>query len=241
MEIVSRGNSLFKHIKKLADKKYRRETGQYIAEGRRWVTDALAYRPDAVVTVVRSESCDFTPADVVLSDALFNELADTENSQGVLAVMRIPPLVALQGGPCLLLDRIRDPGNMGTILRTACAAGFYDVILRDCVDAFNPKVIRSCMTGILDLRFIDSAAVSTLKESGYTVVGASMGGEDAFSPMNLPKKVCLVVGNEASGIEPALLAACDKVLTIPMEGKIESLNASVAAGILMYRIRNCIK
>ena len=241
MEIVSRANNLVKHIKKLADKKYRRELGQYVAEGRRWVTDALAYKPEAVVTVVRRESCDFAPADAVLSDALFNELADTENSQGVLAVMRIPPLADLQGGPCLFLDRIRDPGNMGTILRTACAAGFREVILSDCVDVYNPKVIRSCMTGILDLRFVAVPSVSALKESGYTLVCASMGGEDAFAPMEFHKSVCLIIGNEASGVDEKLSSACEKVLTIPMEGKIESLNAAVAAGILMYRIRNCIK
>ncbi len=205
------------------------------------MTDAFARKPQDVVTIVRRESCDFENAAAVLSDPLFNELADTENSQGVLAVMRIPPFADLQDGPCLLMDRIRDPGNMGTILRTACAAGFNNIVLRDCVDVFNPKVIRSCMTGILDLRFSLFSSVDALKASGFTLVGAALGGEDAFSQMNFQKNVCLVVGNEACGIDPQLLSACDKVLTIPMKNEIESLNVAVATGILMYRIRNCIK
>ncbi len=236
--IVSRSNALIKKIRKLRDKKYREQFGEYVAEGKRWVSDALRICPQNVVAVLCSSDTRCEYADFVIEASLFAELADTENSQGVIAVMRIPTFShSPSGNHCLFLDRVRDPGNMGTIIRTAVAAGYTDIVLRDCVDVFNSKVIRSSMTGILSANLHFDSKLSDLKECGYTVVAADLQGENIFETDFAAQKVCLVIGNEANGIDPLLLQQCDKTVTIPMEDEIESLNAAVSAGILMYQLK----
>ena len=217
--IVSRSNALIKKIRKLRDKKYREQFGEYVAEGKRWVSDALRICPKNVVAVICSSDTRCEYADFVIEASLFAELADTENSH------------------CLFLDRVRDPGNMGTIIRTAVAAGYTDIVLRDCVDVFNSKVIRSSMTGILSANLHFDSKLSDLKECGYTVVAADLQGENIFETDFAAQKVCLVIGNEANGIDPLLLRQCDKTVAIPMEDEIESLNAAVSAGILMYQLK----
>lgn len=236
--VVSRTNALVKKLRKLSDKKYRAQFGEYVAEGKRWVSDALRLCPQNVVAVVRSQSGGFEGADYVLSDEIFAEIADTQSSQGVLALMRIPaPASEFCGDCCLFLDRVRDPGNMGAIIRTACAAGYNDIVLNDCVDVYNPKVIRSSMTGVLNVRFHAANSLDVLKENGYACVAASLGGQNAFESRLSATKICLVIGNEAEGISPNVLRACDDCVTIPMSQNMESLNAAVSAGILMYVLK----
>lgn len=236
--IVSRSNELYKHVRKLRDKKYRAEYGEYLAEGRRWITDARSISPSEVKFVLRAESCECDFADYVLSDALFAELSDTEHNQGMIAVMRIPEQKPIGDGDyCLFLDRVRDPGNMGTIIRTACAAGYTDIVLNDCVDIYNPKVIRSTMSGILRIKFHYLTNFEVLKDRGYTVVGTALDGENVFDAEICGNKICLVIGNEADGISERLLSVCDRAVTIPMSENIESLNAAVSAGILMYKFK----
>lgn len=236
--IISRSNALIKKIRKLGDKKYRYAFGEYIAEGERWVRDALSRCPENVLHVVCSQSSMFEHADTVVADDLFAEISDTEHSQGVLAIMRMPaPTEKLQSSHCLFLDRVRDPGNMGTIIRTACAAGYEDIILRDCVDAYNPKVIRSCMTGILGVRFHYAQDIENIKSAGYTTFAATLDGKDIFLSNTTSKKLCLVIGNEADGIASDIISACDCKVTIPMRANMESLNAAVSAGILMYQLK----
>lgn len=238
MPILSKHNELVKKIRKLADRKWRYEYGEYLVEGKRWVTDAKRLCPQNVISVICADdvSCDF--ADVVLERSLFDSLASTENSQGIMAILRMPaPPEAIEGQYCLLLDRVRDPGNMGTIIRTACAAGYTDIVLHDCVDVYNPKVVRSCMTGMLSVRFHNDIAPATLKASGYTLVAATLGGKDVFSAHLQAEKLCLIIGNEADGISDAIIKECDENVTIPMESNMESLNAAVSAGILMYTLK----
>ncbi len=238
MPITSKHNDLVKKIRKLSERKWRYAYGEYVAEGKRWVDDAKRLCPENVAAVVCSDDapCDF--ADAVIDRTLFDSLSDTKNSQGVLAVMRMPaPADRFASDHCLFLDRVRDPGNMGTVLRTACAAGYTDIVLHDCVDVFNPKVVRSCMTGILGVRFHYDTPPSVLHEKGYTLVAAVLGGEDAFCARLPRQKICLVIGNEAEGIRDSIARQCDRRITIPMESSMESLNAAVSAGILMYTLK----
>lgn len=236
--ITSKSNELFKKLKKLNEKKYRTLYGEYVAEGKRWVTDARRICPQNISAVVCAQSYDYDIADFVLSDELFGEVANTENSQGILAVMKIPaPSDTFEGNYCLFLDRLRDPGNMGTVLRTACAAGFTDIVLRDCVDIYNPKVIRSSMTGIIDLSIHYCNDLESIKQNGYTVFAADLDGKNVFGYKNSAQKICLVIGNEANGIDKNILYECDCTLTIPMQEDMESLNAAVSAAILMYQLK----
>ena len=155
-----------------------------------------------------------------------------------MALMKIPDNTDdFSGNYCLFLDRVRDPGNMGAIIRTACAAGYADIILRDCVDVYNPKVIRSSMTGVLGVKFHYADTLVRIAERDYVTVGAVLGGKDAFAAEFNSKKVCLVIGNEADGISETVLRDCVEKVTIPMRDGMESLNAAVSAGILMYNFK----
>lgn len=236
--ISSKTNALVKKLRKLADRKYRTEYGEYIAEGKRWIADAKRLCPQNVSAVISSRSAFDGSADVVLDDSIFDELSFTENNQGIMALMKIPDNTDdFSGNYCLFLDRVRDPGNMGAIIRTACAAGYADIILRDCVDVYNPKVIRSSMTGVLGVKFHYADTLASIAERDYVTVGAVLGGKDAFAAEFNFKKVCLVIGNEADGISETVLRDCVEKVTIPMRDGMESLNAAVSAGILMYNFK----
>lgn len=236
--ISSKTNALVKKLRKLADRKYRTEYGEYIAEGKLWIADAKRLCPQNVLAVISSRSAFDGSADVVLDDSIFDELSFTENNQGIMALMKIPDNTDdFSGNYCLFLDRVRDPGNMGAIIRTACAAGYADIILRDCVDVYNPKVIRSSMTGVLGVKFHYADTLASIAERDYVTVGAVLGGKDAFAAEFNFKKVCLVIGNEADGISETVLRDCVEKVTIPMRDGMESLNAAVSAGILMYNFK----
>lgn len=236
--ITSGSNELIKKIRKLQQRKYREREGRYIAEGKRWVEDARKLCPHLVEKVICADDTDCAYADITVPRALMDELCDAQNGQGVLAIMRMPaPTDTFGGTHCLFLDRVRDPGNMGTMIRTACAAGYEDIVLRDCVDAYNPKVIRSCMTGILHVRFHYADSPAVVRKLGYTTVAATLCGENVFAANKPSGKICLVIGNEANGIDASVLRECEVSFTIPMQKDMESLNAAVSAGILMYQLK----
>ncbi|MCL2797904.1 MAG: RNA methyltransferase [Firmicutes bacterium] len=264
--IRSFDNSKIKHVKKLLDdKKYRAEQRGYVAEGVLWVKDALSYSmfaPDnakynlvRAVFIKESSVDDFVGlikfaeqklgADKVftVADKVFDKVSDTEHSQEIMAELgHRPRCLTIESPYILYLDRIRDPGNLGTIIRSAVAAGFDCIFLDNCADIYSPKVVRSTMGALLKIEFHDaSGSVHYLKmyhgsKDGYTVFAADMGGENVFKLREKPEKVCLIIGSEADGIRPELLAQADKIVSIPMQNT-ESLNAAVAAGILMYQLR----
>lgn len=240
MIITSKNNKLVSLIKKLSQKKYREETGLFVAEGLRTVQDIVSFAPHLVDTIVVAESKSQLFADaVIVSDSIFEGLTETVNNQGVLALMKIP-----QGEPsgsdyALLLDGIRDPGNLGTLIRTACAAGYYDIYLRDCADAYSGKVVRSTMSAIVKVNIITDVDLSTiqgLKSKGYSIIGADMNGRNLFNT-SFGNKICVTVGGEAFGISKEVRELCDEVISIPMEGDIESLNAGVSGAIIMYNAK----
>lgn len=249
MEIIkSSSNAIVKKAVKLLDKKYRQEYGQYLAEGKRYVFDSLVSGTmsrivknvlikQSVFNVLESELVGFIELVTVISDDIFDKISDTQNSQGVVAIMDILPetnnLVSKQ---CILLDRIRDPGNMGTIIRTACAAGYTDIICLDCVDVYNPKVVRSCMTGLLHTVIHTCMSAQDVLKADYKLIAADICGENGFEVKLPHEKICLVIGNEANGISEEILNLCEFKIKIPMQN-IESLNAAVSAGILMYLLK----
>ena len=240
MIITSRSNQLVKNILSLREKKYRRERGEYVVEGLKPVREAVA-SGRAVRLIVVSESYRgelFLPDLVqIVSDSVFEKLSEEVTPQGILAVLAleeeklVPP-----AGNCLLLDGISDPGNLGTILRTANAAGYGDIYLRSCADPFSPKCVRAAMSGIFFVRLHigEDEALSVALE-GVPLICADMGGEDVFS-FGAPDRFCLVIGNEGRGVSDEVRAACAQTVCIPMRPSCESLNAAVSAGILMYEL-----
>lgn len=239
MVITSKENKTAKLIASLSAKKYRDEYGMFIVEGRRAVSDVLAYAPELVVSVVTDErhAADHEGS-VVFSDNLMRSVSETENSQGVIAILQKPDSRASEEGNVLFLDGIRDPGNLGTLIRTACAAGFENIYLFDCADEFSGKVVRSTMSAIVKVNLIhaDVSSLTKLKDLGYTVIGADMSGQNIFEFSPRTDKVCIVVGGEANGISETVRAYCDDFVSIPMTGDIESLNAAVSGAIMMYEI-----
>lgn len=177
---------------------------------------------------------------------IFNEMIDTEHTQGILGVLKykernIVNNIDENNKFVLVLDRIQDPGNMGTIIRTADSAGVDGIILlKGCVDIYNPKVIRSTMGSIFNMNIINATqdeALEVLKDRGFSLVSSYLDTDNYYHKTSYDGKVALVIGNEANGINDELIAQSDKLIKIPIYGDAESLNAAISAAILMYEIK----
>lgn len=244
--ITSSSNELIKHIKKLQTKKsYRRECGQYVLEGLRQVRDGITH----VKTLIVSESFDISllpEADGVqmVSDKLFAQLSETKSPQGIMAVasMKNASLDEVSQGEnpfVVFCDSVSDPGNLGTIIRTCDAAGVSGIILNStCADLYNPKTVRSAMASIFNVKIHiceDSIyTLNSLKEKGIKIFAAGPMLSEEIYDCDFKSPSVVVVGNEANGISDELLTTCDKYVKIPMLGKAESLNVSVAAALIVY-------
>ena len=241
MIITSLDNNTIKTFARLKEKKYRDNENSYLIEGYRSVKDSIAFAINPRLLFAQSayekfaQEFDGVPC-VVCADNVFSKISDTVTTQGVICIadknLSIPTFT---GKKALLLDRVRDPGNMGTIIRTALATGFKDIYCVDCVDVYNPKVVRSAMSAVsrVQLYETDSSIISSLKDNGYRVICADMDGENIFSISENFDKICLAIGNEANGLSDELFALADKTVSLPMEDG-ESLNAGVSAAVLMY-------
>lgn len=240
MLITSRNNPLIKRVLSLRDKKYRREFGAYVIEGVKQVREAVACGC-VIEQIICSESYTgdvFVPEKTcVVSDGVFEKLSEECSPQGILAVLSIPECkVSAPQNNSLMLDGIADPGNLGTIIRTANAAGYTDIYLRNCADPFSSKTVRAAMSGIFFVRL----QIGNLDEimhalAGITKICADMNGVDIFS-YTAPEKFCLIIGNEANGVSREVREMCNVTVKIPMRESCESLNAAVSAGILMYEL-----
>ena len=189
------------------------------------------------------EYADELPVDesktVRVSQDVFRFLSDEKTPQGVLCRVKIPQTsLAAPTAPCLILDGVADPGNMGAIIRTANAAGYKEIYLVDgCVDAYAPKSVRASMSGIFFTKLYQGSREEILAAvQGVPVIVADMQGESVFR-FTAPEKFALVIGNEANGVSVEMRAAAKYTVKIPMEQTQESLNAAVSAGILMYVLK----
>lgn len=315
-EIITSGkNAQIKEISALLkQKKERDELGLFVIEGVRIVRDACIYAPKLIKTIYVSDSFDFTELErfyrestnqsfsfsmenlfniETVKASVFDDIAGTVSSQGILAVVK-KPSYTLEGifkgeeegkSGCgvaetckphrgntvdaitaeqkagntvnamgeqksanvgnkseryLILEDIQDPGNLGTMIRTAEAAGIKAVIMsRNTADIFNPKVTRATMGSCFRVPFIYADnfadAVNSLKTNGIRVYGAYLRGGKNYREAEFGKRCAIMIGNEGNGLTDEAIALADERVFIPMEGKIESLNAAVAAAILMYR------
>ena len=179
----------------------------------------------------------------MIPDSLFDSISDTQTPQGILAVLGLERKLledaALTGGLLVILDTIKDPGNMGTIIRTADAAGCAGVIVPDgCVDVFNPKVLRSSMGSVFHVPIYHCSsiaeAMNTARTHGFVLYASHLEGSISVYEANLTGQVALIIGSEAEGIGADAAENADLLIRIPMEGRAESLNASVAAGVLIF-------
>ncbi|WP_214824615.1 TrmH family RNA methyltransferase [Exiguobacterium algae] len=243
-KITSTKSETIKRLKRLMTKKGRQETGQFLVEGEHLVDEAI--RAGRLVQLIMGES--YTPKEtwrvndmpvLELSDHVADLLSETEKTQGVFAVVKMAPVERTME-KVLVLDRIQDPGNLGTMIRTADAAGFDTVLLgKGTVDPYNAKVVRATQGSLfhVNVKSVDlHEFLPELKEEGFHVYGTALSKATSYEKVDFAKRMALVIGNEAQGVHPEVLALCDTRVHIPVLGEAESLNAAVAAGILMYRI-----
>ena len=251
--ISSPSNNTIKHVKKLHKKKYREEYKQFILESEKTVLEAL--ESDCAIDMILFSEAYFHPLleekamnkgvrCIRLKDKLFGQLSDTQSPQGVLAVIRqkeyeLNKILDSRSGFLLIMDGIKDPGNLGTMIRTMDAAGGDGVILiNDCVDPYNPKAIRATMGSILRvpvLKAVNKEEILTaLIQAGYHIVVSGLDGMDVFTYAEETNKLALVIGSESHGVSPEVRKKAQSLVKIPMVGGAESLNAAVAGGILIY-------
>jgi TrmH family RNA methyltransferase len=247
MSITGRRNGIILDVKKLKQKKRREASGLFVVEGRRNFLDSL--KSADPVAVFYTEGAGEPPSGELcesyrVSEAAFAEISGTKTPQGILGVFKIPEFdPARTGNRLIFLNGVSDPGNVGTIFRTALATGFNTVVLDGkCADAFSDKVVRSAMSAVLALNILRLAESESVFDvfSGFVFFAGGLcgGAEDLFS-MKFPERTALVIGNEANGADPHIMERADRIFKIPMQGGIDSLNAAVAASVAMYRCYQC--
>lgn len=239
--ITSKQNALVKEIRSLADKKNRDELGQYIVEGIKPVLEALSLGERAHVIVCTEKGEKSLPLDVekaLVSDEVFKSISEEKTPQGVLGVFYKPQnLIEKVGGSVILLDGVSDPSNVGAIIRTAAASGYKTVFLTDdSADAYSQKAVRASMSGIFRVKIVRASVDELLSVIDQKIVVADMGGKNVFEN-KIDGDFCLVIGNEGRGVSQKLKELAQIVVSIPMQNGVESLNAAVSAGILMYNLK----
>lgn len=252
MDIIkSKENELVKSLKKLLDKKYRKISSKFIIEGFRFTEEAL--KSDFhVETILVSEtsrdkwnSYDFeskvksTTRVYWISNSVMKYLSDTETPQGVLAVVEMKEnKTSFEEGFYVLADKIQDPGNLGTIIRTAHACGALGVLLtKGTVDVYNNKTLRSTMGSIFNVPVIedeDLQLLNSLRENGFKLIVSALDADINFYDINLKGRYIIAVGNEGNGISSEIMQIGDIKAKLPMPGNAESLNAAVAISVMMY-------
>ncbi len=230
-------------FRSLQERKGRLAHEAFLVEGDRLVREALSssFPVRAVLLRTDREIPDWVSADLplyLLPDHVFAAVAGTKTPQGIAAVIGMQPRPA-QGHRLVALDGVQDPGNVGTILRTADAVGFDGAILSpECADVFAPKVLRATMGSIfrLGLSFPGSlpAFLREKREQGCSILSSQLDGTPFFSREGVAPDLILVIGNEGNGVSPEVRSEATHHLRLPMRGGAESLNAAVAAAVMMY-------
>lgn len=240
MQITSLENNQVKKIASLNKKKFRDEYKLFFVEGIKSVKEAInfnqeiesiLYSPDMINYNLEQEATS-------VSKEILCKISDTVTPQGIIAVCRIneTSLDSLKGKKrVLFLDKVQDPGNVGTIIRTADAFGFDGIILsKECADPYSPKVVRSTMGSIFHLPIVRDIDVEELKSLDMKIYSSSLQASKNIKDTEISDKAILVIGNEGNGISELTKSVTDEFIKIEMSGNAESLNASIAAGILMY-------
>lgn len=255
--ITSPSNKIIKDIKLLHKKKDRWKKKRFFIEGTRSVEqcikskgkieyivyskELLSEDGEEFLADIKNEDYDFYE----VPDKIFKSLSDTDNPQGILAVVGFNEYVLRdvfkENNFLLILDKVQDPGNLGTIIRTADAFGANGVIVTSgCVDVYNPKTIRSTMGSIFQIPIVHiddiMEAIDILKGKNINIISSSLDTDKYSYDIDFKSDCALVVGNEAKGISSQVIDASDKLVKIPMSGKAESLNAAIASGVLMYEV-----
>ncbi len=242
MIISSKANPIIKKISSLSEKKYRKQYGLFLVESVKAVDECLSSGLEVEEIVCTPDLSDKYPSAICVTDELFERISTEKTPQGVLAVVKLPQReLQRPHGCCLLLDRLQDPGNVGTIIRTANAAGYTDIYLVNCADAYSPKAVRASMGGVFYVNVYEGAYEEVFDAvDGVPLITADMDGEDIFA-FDAPEKFCLCIGNEGGGVSDTVVNQSAYKVKIPMRETCESLNAGVSAAVAMYVLKNNLR
>lgn len=254
--ITSTSNSQIKNLIQLQKKgKLRTSQNAFVIEGVKMFEESLegglvikAYVSDIFYSekILNVPNYFNTFPYEIVQDSVLKEASDTLTPQGIMAIVhkpnhRIESILEETNLHLMLLEDLRDPGNLGTIIRTAEGAGVTGVILsKESVDMYNPKVIRSTMGAIYRMPFVyvDNfiEVLQELKEKQISIYAAHLEGEKNYDEIIYGNRIAIMIGNEANGISEKAKMVASELIRIPMQGKVESLNAAIAGGILMYEV-----
>ena len=254
MQIISsKENDFIKHIKKLKDKKYRDINNEYIIEGIKLIKEAIQEKAQIKQIVICDdcEKIEAIPKDLMYEIAkyqciyvtkkIFETITNVIEPQGIIAILEKTNQnreIKYDEDIIVALDDIQDPGNLGTILRTVDSIGLTQIIIsRGTADAYNPKVVRSSMGAIFRVKIIEcedlKQTLQEIKKHKYELIVTSLQTQKSIYDIKFKKKI-IVIGNEANGVSKEIQELADNKVKIPMIGRTESLNASVATGIILY-------
>jgi len=256
--ITSKDNEIIKNVRKLKEKKYRDLNNEYVVEGVKMIREAILEDAKIKLIVVCEDNANSGAIDkkllyeiakyecIYVSKKVFDLITDVQTPQGMLAVIEkenSEDKIDFTEDVIVVLDGIQDPGNLGTILRTIDSCGLKQVIVsKETADSYNPKVVRSTMGAIFRVKVIESHSLldtlKNMKKHKYKIMATSLETDHSIYDVEYNKKV-IVIGNEANGVEKEILDYADEKIKIPMLGKTESLNASVATAVILYEyVRN---
>lgn len=248
--ITSAANPVVKMLKSLSVRKYRAESGLFLVEGERPIADAVTNGFNLVILAHAGHSA--PPAALTAAarevygttGEILRRITNRDNAQPVIGVFALPhhTLDYAQSGLWVALEAIRDPGNLGTIIRTADAAGAAGLILiGDCCDAYQPETIRATMGSFTRIPVIRTDEESFLRwknERSFPLTGTHLHARTAdYRTLSYPATMCLLMGNESKGLSAGLTAACDQLAVIPMAAGPESLNLAVSTALMLYEIK----
>lgn len=240
--ITSKQNALIKELRSLSDKKNRDNLNRYIVEGVKNTLEAInsGFKIFVVIGTEKGLNAlgDIDVRIETVSDDVFKSVSSEVSPQGVIAVVEKPENSLLPvHEKSLLLDGVADPSNVGAIVRTAAAAGYDRILMtEECADPFSPKAVRSSMGGVFRVQFTRAPIDKLLDSIKVPLVVADMHGENVFNK-HIVGEFCLVIGNEGQGVSERAKSHASTTVSIPMENGMESLNAAVSAGILMYNLK----
>lgn len=233
MNISSKDNKLFKYLLKVFEsKKIRDNDNVFIVEGYNLVEEA--YKRNLIINTFSIKEEPLYKDSIIISLELLKKLTNTVTPEGIIALVKKDINNELSN-KILFLDRIQDPGNIGTLIRSAVSFGFNSIIFDETCDPFNPKVIRASEGAIFKINILNYD-INHLKELGYKIYGTSMNGVSLESIDNCQTKIVIILGNEGNGVRKEYLNITNDNLTIPMINT-ESLNVGVAGSIIMYHFR----
>ena len=245
MEVISsRKNNFIQHLRKLdSDRAYRQECGEYVCDGLKLLKEAISFGADvtSVLWKGKAEELDLSARQYIADKDLFDYASTMKNSPGPVFTVKIPSFDEEGINNAVVLENVQDPGNVGTVVRTANAFGVDCVILSDaCADLYNSKTVRATMGAIFRQKVLSvkSDELSAfLRAKGLKLYGAALTEKAVDVRTVCLKNAAIAIGSEGRGLSEKLLSICDGEIIIPMEENSESLNAAVAASVLMWEMR----